>query len=96
MPLPKLSELTDQTSWNRRYKDMLELVHQSDEARALVLQALILISKKKDLSFGERKMFDMCSNYEQYLEEKSRKDTLARAVEALERRKLFRLSYGKE
>ena len=56
--LPSLEQLTDQTSWNRRYREMQELVHKSPEARKLVATALLIISKKKDLSFGERKMLD--------------------------------------
>ena len=71
--LPSLEQLTDQTSWNRRYREMQELVHKSPEARKLVATALLIISKKKDLSFGERKMLDLAQNYEEYKKEQEKK-----------------------
>lgn len=91
MSLPKLEELCDQSTWNRRYRQMDELSHVSDEARALVVQALTIINKKKDLSYGERKMFDRCSNYKKYLAEKDEADRKGRAMDAQFRREQMRL-----
>lgn len=73
MSLPTLEQLTTQTSWNRRYKEMQELLHKGPEERKLIAEALLIISKTKDLSFGERKMLDQAQNYEEYLKEQNKK-----------------------
>jgi RNA polymerase-interacting CarD/CdnL/TRCF family regulator len=96
MTLPKLSELTDQTNWMSCYDQMLKLVHESDEARALVLQALLMVQKNKDLSFGEREMFDAANNYKEYIKQKEDACSVARKTLAIETRKQFKLIYGKE
>ena len=71
--LPKLEDLVQTTSWNRRYRDMQELLHQGPEARKLIVDALVILLKTKDLSFGERRLFDQASNYSKYLAEQNEK-----------------------
>ena len=71
--LPTIKELTEQTTWNKRYKWMAELVHESYEARTLIVEALGILKLSKDLSYGERKMLDLAINYEQHKAEHEQK-----------------------
>jgi hypothetical protein len=67
--LPSLEDLTSGGTWNKRYREMQSLVHQGPEARKLIVDAFTIISKSKDLSFGERKMLDLAQNYQKHKDE---------------------------
>ena len=54
---------TDNQTWNRRYREYLNKISTGDLIEvAKVLRDLALLSKDKNLSFGERKMYDQASN----------------------------------
>jgi CarD family transcriptional regulator len=49
----------DRQTWNMRYREYMEDIHTGEPERiARVLVALRMLSKEKDLSFGERKLLD--------------------------------------
>jgi CarD family transcriptional regulator len=49
----------DRTTWNRRYREYMEKIKTgSTKEIAEVLRNLFLLKHSKDLSFGEKKMFD--------------------------------------
>ena len=49
----------DHQTWNRRYRHYMELIHTGDVLKiAEVVVSLNSLMKEKDLSFGERKLFD--------------------------------------
>lgn len=51
----------DNSTWNRRYRDyMIKVKTGSLVEIAEVLRELFLLKKKKNLSFGEKKMLDQC------------------------------------
>ncbi len=53
----------DNQTWNRRYREYLNKIQTGDPIEvAKVLRDLALLRKKKNLSFGERKMFDQASS----------------------------------
>ena len=76
MSLPKLEDLISPGTWNRSYRDMQALLHQSHEARKLIVIALLIIQLNRDLSFGERKMLDQAQNYDKYKAEQDKKVAL--------------------
>jgi len=50
---------TDNQTWNRRYREYLNKIHTGDPLEvAKVLRDLALLRTGKNLSFGERKMYD--------------------------------------
>lgn len=50
---------TDNQTWNRRYRDYMAKIKTGDPLEvAKVLRDLALMKMEKNLSFGERKMFD--------------------------------------
>ena len=54
---------TDNQTWNRRYREYLNKISTGDLIEvAKVLRDLALLRKDKNLSFGERKMYDQASN----------------------------------
>jgi CarD family transcriptional regulator len=58
----ELSDIDHQT-WNRRYREYMELIHSGDIfAIASVVNSLFLLKQVKDLSFGERKLLDQGLN----------------------------------
>jgi CarD family transcriptional regulator len=53
----------DKQTWNRRYREYLNKIQTGDLIEvAKVLRDLALLRKDKNLSFGERKMYDQASN----------------------------------
>lgn len=53
----------DNSTWNRRYRDYMTKVKTGSLIEiAEVLRALFLLKKKKNLSFGEKKMLDQCKD----------------------------------
>lgn len=53
----------DRTTWNRRYREYMEKIKTgSVKEIAEVLRNLYLLKNSKDLSFGEKKMFDTAKN----------------------------------
>lgn len=49
----------DRTTWNRRYREYMEKIKTGSVTEiAEVLRNLFLLKHSKDLSFGEKKMFD--------------------------------------
>ena len=53
----------DNQTWNRRYREYLNKIQTGDPIEvAKVLRDLALLRRKKNLSFGERKMFDQASS----------------------------------
>ena len=53
----------DNSTWNRRYREyMIKVKTGSLIEIAEVLRALFLLKKKKNLSFGEKKMLDQCKD----------------------------------
>ncbi|MCO5141990.1 MAG: CarD family transcriptional regulator [Oligoflexia bacterium] len=53
----------DRTTWNRRYREYMEKIKTgSVHEIAEVLRNLYLLKNSKDLSFGEKKMFDTAKN----------------------------------
>ncbi len=53
----------DNQTWNRRYREYLNKIQTGDLIEvAKVLRDLALLRKDKNLSFGERKMYDQASN----------------------------------
>ena len=53
---------TDNQTWNRRYREYLNKIQSGDPVEVgKVLQDLALLRHKKNLSFGERKMYDQAS-----------------------------------
>lgn len=57
-PLPNIK--TDE-SWNRRYRNYMELIKSGNpHEMSEVVLALITQKRNQDLSFGERKMLDIC------------------------------------
>lgn len=53
----------DRTTWNRRYREYMEKIKTgSTKEIAEVLRNLYLLKNSKDLSFGEKKMFDTAKN----------------------------------
>lgn len=73
MILPKPQDLASIGTWNRRYREMQELLHQGPEARSVIVEALNILKDDKDLSFGERKMLDHALNYEKFKAEQDAK-----------------------
>lgn len=54
---------TDNQTWNRRYREYLNKIQTGDLIEvAKVLRDLALLKADKNLSFGERKMFDQARN----------------------------------
>ena len=50
---------TDNQTWNRRYREYMQRIKTGDLLEiAKVLRDLALMKREKNLSFGERKMFD--------------------------------------
>ena len=62
--LPTFEELCVPGTWNRRYRELNELVHKNKQARELVVRVLNYFKTIKDLNFGERKMLDLAMNYD--------------------------------
>lgn len=56
------------STWNRRYKEMTEIVH-TQEGRVEIIEFLTYLKGVKDLSFGERKLLDLAQNYEERMKE---------------------------
>lgn len=53
----------DRTTWNRRYREYTEKIKTGSVIEiAEVLRNLFLLKHSKDLSFGEKKMFDTAKN----------------------------------
>lgn len=53
----------DRTTWNRRYREYMEKIKTGSVIEiAEVLRNLFLLKHSKDLSFGEKKMFDTAKN----------------------------------
>lgn len=53
----------DRTTWNRRYREYMEKIKTGSVIEiAEVLRNLYLLKNSKDLSFGEKKMFDTAKN----------------------------------
>lgn len=53
---------TDNQTWNRRYREYLNKIQSGDPVEVgKVLRDLALLRHKKNLSFGERKMYDQAS-----------------------------------
>jgi CarD family transcriptional regulator len=53
----------DTQTWNRRYREYLNKIQTGDPIEVgKVLRDLALLRKDKNLSFGERKMFDQARN----------------------------------
>ena len=53
----------DRTTWNRRYREYMEKIKTGSVIEiAEVLRNLFLLKNSKDLSFGEKKMFDTAKN----------------------------------
>ena len=53
----------DNQTWNRRYREYLNKIQTGDPIEvAKVLRDLALLRKDKNLSFGERKMYDQASS----------------------------------
>lgn len=53
----------DRTTWNRRYREYMEKIKTGSTTEiAEVLRNLFLLKYSKDLSFGEKKMFDTAKN----------------------------------
>ncbi|MFC1890729.1 CarD family transcriptional regulator, partial [Thermodesulfobacteriota bacterium] len=53
----------DNQTWNRRYREYTEKIKSGSPVEiAEVLRDLCVLRCDKDLSFGERKMFDMAQN----------------------------------
>lgn len=53
----------DRTTWNRRYREYMEKIKTGSVTEiAEVLRNLFLLKHSKDLSFGEKKMFDTAKN----------------------------------
>jgi CarD family transcriptional regulator len=53
----------DRTTWNRRYREYMDKIKTgSTKEIAEVLRNLFLLKHSKDLSFGEKKMFDTAKN----------------------------------
>ena len=54
---------TDNQTWNRRYREYMNKIQTGDPIEvAKVLRDLALLKADKNLSFGERKMFDQARN----------------------------------
>lgn len=54
---------TDNQTWNRRYREYMQRIKTGDLLEiARVLRDLALMKKEKNLSFGERKMFDQAKS----------------------------------
>jgi CarD family transcriptional regulator len=54
---------TDNQTWNRRYREYMQKIKTGDPLEvAKVLRDLALMKMEKNLSFGERKMFDQASS----------------------------------
>ena len=54
---------TDNQTWNRRYREYMSKIQTGDPIEvAKVLRDLALLKADKNLSFGERKMFDQARN----------------------------------
>ena len=54
---------TDNQTWNRRYREYLNKLQSGDPVEvAKVLRDLALLRAQKNLSFGERKMYDQASS----------------------------------
>ena len=59
MAILKKNDLEISPNWNRRFKDNLERIKTGSLYEvALVLRKLVLLQKERDLSFGEKKMFE--------------------------------------
>ncbi len=53
----------DNSTWNRRYREYMAKVKTGSLIEiAEVLRALFLLKRKKNLSFGEKKMLDQCKD----------------------------------
>lgn len=54
---------TDSQTWNRRYREYMQKIKTGDPLEvAKVLRDLALMKMEKNLSFGERKMFDQAQS----------------------------------
>ena len=54
---------TDNQTWNRRYREYMQKIKTGDPLEvAKVLRDLALMKMEKNLSFGERKMFDQAQS----------------------------------
>ena len=54
---------TDNQTWNRRYREYMNKIQTGDPIEVgKVLRDLALLKNEKNLSFGERKMFDQARN----------------------------------
>ena len=54
---------TDNQTWNRRYREYMQRIKTGDPLEiARVLRDLALMKKEKNLSFGERKMYDQAKS----------------------------------
>jgi CarD family transcriptional regulator len=59
----KTSPGIDHQTWNRRYREYMELIHSGDAVNiARVLRALYTLKLDKDLSFGERKLLEQAQS----------------------------------
>ena len=59
MAILKQNDVAISPNWNRRFKDNLERIKTGSLYEvALVLRKLVLLQKERDLSFGEKKMFE--------------------------------------
>ena len=53
----------DQSTWNRRYRDYMNKIKTGSLLEiADVLRSLFLLKHSKNLSFGEKKMMDLCKD----------------------------------
>ena len=54
---------TDKQTWNRRYREYMQRIKTGDPLEiGRVLRDLALMKKEKNLSFGERKMYDQAKS----------------------------------
>lgn len=78
---------SDNQTWNRRYREYMEKIKTGSCFEiAEVLRDLSLLRKHKELSFGERRMFDTARGLlvrELALAEKSSEDTIEEEIESI-------------
>lgn len=56
-------EVIDHQTWNRRYREYMEKIHSGEiQAIAEVFVSLRQLKKEKDLSFGERKLYQQAQD----------------------------------
>lgn len=59
----KSANTIDHQTWNRRYREYMELIHTGDILNiAKVLKSLFQMKEEKDLSFGERKLLEQAKD----------------------------------